>query len=172
MPQIGRKLTGNAKMRDRSMPFQTRISGYASLFNQPDLGGDTIVPGAFGRSLQSRPAKAVKMLYQHDISRPIGRWTRLAETAHGLWVEGYLVAHVRLCDELSALMQAGALDGLSIGYRPVKARGGRGQTRRYLEQVDLLEISIVTFPMQPLARLRADPIAAGQATKRHQGHEV
>jgi HK97 family phage prohead protease len=150
-------------MHERAMQFQTRISGFASLFHRPDLGGDTILPGAFSHSLQNRPAQAVKMLYQHDLTRPIGTWTRIAETANGLWVEGYLVAQVRLCDELSALMRAGALDGLSIGYRPVKARGGRGQTRRYLEQVDLLEISIVTFPMQPLARLRADPLTGGQA---------
>ena len=130
------------------------ICGYASVFGQPDMAGDEILSGAFRASLSSAKAPRVRMLYQHDQTRPIGRWREIRETAKGLWVEGQLAPDVSLADEVAALIEHGALDGLSIGFRVQKALPGGGRIRRRLQAIDLVEISIVTFPMQPLARVQ------------------
>jgi HK97 family phage prohead protease len=142
------------------------ICGYASLFETPDLAGDEIARGAFLQSLKSPDIRRVKMLYQHDQSRPIGSWHQIKETPQGLWVAGELAPHVQLADEVCALIKHGAIDGLSIGFRALKAKGLRGRARRRLQQVELVEISIVTFPMQPLARLRMAEIVSPQARRR------
>lgn len=133
--------------------MSVKINGYASLFNRPDLAGDEIAPGAFAKTLAARQ-DAVTMLYQHDATRPIGRWTRLQETPHGLWVEGQLAAGVQLADEVSALVEQNMLRGLSIGFCARRTSRGRGAVKRRLLDIDLVEISLVTFPMQPLARLQ------------------
>ena len=131
------------------------FEGYASLFDRLDLGRDVVVPGAFRDSLAKRGAAGIRMLYQHDPNQPIGVWTRLYEDARGLYARGRLATEVAKAREVLSLMRAGALDGLSIGFRAVKgARNARTGVRR-LEQVDLWEISIVTFPMQPEARVAA-----------------
>lgn len=130
-----------------------KITGYASLFNRPDLAGDEIVPGAFAKTLAAR-RDAVAMLYQHDATRPIGHWVSLRETTHGLWVEGELAHGVQLAQEVAALIEQRMLRGLSIGFRPRRAVRAQGATRRQLHEIELVEISIVTFPMQPLATLQ------------------
>jgi len=140
------------------------ICGYASLFAKPDLAGDEILAGAFGRSI-SRRSDSLTMLYQHDATRPIGIWTKLQETKRGLWVEGVLADDVQLAHEVSALIRQNVLSGLSIGYRPIKAKPGRGAIRRHLHEIDLVEISIVTFPMQPLAKLYDVPALVGKQTE-------
>lgn len=129
------------------------ISGYASVFGIPDLSGDEVRPGAFTQSLKSAAISDVKMLYQHDFARPIGRWRRIVETEKGLWVEGCLTPRVRLAEEVAALVADGALDGLSIGFRVRRAEAARGRVRRRLVDLELVEISVVTFPMQPQARI-------------------
>ena len=130
------------------------LTGYASLFNQPDLAGDEIAPGAFTKTLAKR-RDPVAMLYQHDATRPIGRWTVLQERPHGLWVEGELADGVHLAQEVFALIAQDILRGLSIGFRARRSVSGRGATKRYLHDIDLVEISLVTFPMQPSARLHS-----------------
>ncbi|MBR0556361.1 HK97 family phage prohead protease [Ciceribacter sp. L1K23] len=129
-----------------------RFSGYASIFDKVDLGRDVIEPGAFARSVATRGAGGVRMLYQHDPNEPIGTWTTIREDHHGLYVEGRLTAGVARADEVLALMKSGALDGLSIGFQTVKAKSDRRGVRHVLE-ADLWEISVVTFPMQPEARI-------------------
>ncbi len=133
---------------------QRTIAGYASIFGQPDLAGDEIIAGAFSQTLHGH-ARPLTMLYQHDATRPIGRWHSIEETRHGLWVEGVLAANVQLADEVFALARQGVLAGLSIGFRPVKATRGQGKVKRRLHEIDLVEVSLVTFPMQPLARLHS-----------------
>ena len=131
----------------------TRLSGYASLFGVADAGGDVVAPGAYARSLR-RLAEArgrVRMLWQHDPREPIGLWEAVREDARGLWVEGRLLLDVERGREAAALLAAGAIDGLSIGYRPVKAAKG-ADGRRVLQEVDLWEVSLVTFPMLASAR--------------------
>lgn len=129
-----------------------QICGYAAVFTQPDQARDLIKPGAFKETLMQRKW-AIPMLYQHDPMRPIGRWFQIQETDQGLWVEGELTAGVALADDVAALVTAQAIDGLSIGYRIRSAQEGRGHVRRFLTQIELVEISIVTFPMQREARL-------------------
>lgn len=137
----------------------TTISGYASLFGQADQGGDTVESGAYGVSLAN--GRGIKMLWQHDPAQPIGVWDEVREDATGLWVKGRLLTDVAKGREAASLIAAKAIDGLSIGYRTVKARkddkGGR-----LLSELELWEVSLVTFPMLPDARVGAkgdDPAA-------------
>ena len=124
------------------------IEGYASLFGLTDQGGDIVAPGAYSASLKRLVARGdkVRMLWQHDPAQPIGIWDEIREDAKGLWVKGRLLPEVAQAREAAALIAAGAIDGLSIGYRTVKAdRDGQG--RRVLTEVELWEVSLVTFPM-------------------------
>jgi HK97 family phage prohead protease len=132
------------------------VKGYASLFGKRDQGGDVVVKGAYSGSLKRLTAagRAVKMLWQHDPTQPIGVWDEVREDATGLWVKGRILTEVEKGREAAALLTAGAIDGLSIGYRTVKAeRDGKGQ--RLLQELELWEVSLVTFPMLPEARVSA-----------------
>jgi HK97 family phage prohead protease len=129
------------------------FSGYASLFGEIDLGRDAIERGAFAASIDKRGAGGVRMLFQHDPAEVIGRWTVLREDERGLYVEGKLATDVERAREVLALMKAGALDGLSIGFRAVKTRADRKAGVRRILEADLWEISVVTFPMLPTARV-------------------
>ncbi|MFQ1700660.1 HK97 family phage prohead protease [Loktanella agnita] len=138
----------------------TIISGYASLFGKSDQGGDTVQKGAYATSLAK--GRSIKMLWQHDPAQPIGVWDEVREDTRGLWVKGRLLTDVAKGREAASLIGAGAIDGLSIGYRTVKAckndKGGR-----LLSELELWEVSLVTFPMLPDARVGAkggDPEAA------------
>lgn len=127
------------------------FTGYASVFNNQNLGGDIVRPGAFGKSLTKRPASKVKMLRDHDSSEPIGVWTTITEDSRGLKATGKLITDTAKGWETYVLMKAGAMDGLSIGYKTVKADFDRAKGARLLKELDLGEISIVTFPMNPRA---------------------
>ena len=129
------------------------FSGYASLFGTADLSGDIVMPGAFLRSIAARRASGIRMLYQHDPAEPIGVWLDIREDPRGLLVRGRLTLDVARGREVASLMRAGALDGLSIGFRTVRARADRAAGVRRLTEIDLWEISVVTFPMQPQARV-------------------
>ena len=134
----------------------TRISGYASVFGVADQGGDIVVRGAYARSLSALAAggRRVKMLWQHDPTEPIGVWDVVREDERGLWVSGRILTEVDRGREAAALVAGGAIDGLSIGYRTVTAeRDAKG--RRLLQELDLWEVSLVTFPMLPEARVGA-----------------
>lgn len=130
------------------------IEGYASLFGKRDQGNDVVMGGAYGASLGRLAAagRRVKMLWQHDPTQPIGVWDEVREDATGLWVKGRILGDVEKGREAVALLAAGAIDGLSIGYRTVKSeRDGKGQ--RLLTELELWEVSLVTFPMLPEARV-------------------
>jgi HK97 family phage prohead protease len=132
------------------------IEGYASLFGQADQGGDIVEEGAYARSIKAlnRAGQKVKMLWQHDPAQPIGVWDEVREDARGLWVKGRLLEGTQKGREAAALIGAGAIDGLSIGYRAVKAsKNDKGQ--RLLTELELWEVSLVTFPMLPSARVEA-----------------
>lgn len=134
----------------------TVIEGYASYFGLKDKGGDVVQAGAYGVSLKALAARggSVKMLWQHDPAQPIGVWEIVREDAKGLYVKGLLLSDVAKGREAIALIAAGAIDGLSIGYRTVKAqKDGKGQ--RLLSELELWEVSLVTFPMLPDARVGA-----------------
>lgn len=132
------------------------ICGYASLFGAVDQGNDVVAPGAYAASLASLTQKGgrVKMLWQHDPAQPIGIWDEVREDAKGLWVKGRLLESVEKGREAMALIEAGAIDGLSIGYRTRKATKN-AEGKRLLTELELWEVSLVTFPMLPSARITA-----------------
>jgi len=134
----------------------TVIEGYASLFGDCDKGNDVVQKGAYSASLRALEASKarVKMLWQHDPAHPIGIWDEVREDARGLYVKGRLLEGVEKGREAAALIEAGAIDGLSIGYRTVRAaKNDKGQ--RLLTELELWEVSLVTFPMLPSARVAA-----------------
>lgn len=141
-----------------------RIEGYASLFGQRDRGGDTVLAGAYGGALRRLAAGGgrVRMLWQHDATQPIGVWDEVEEDARGLRVKGRLLDDVARAREAAALIAAGALDGLSIGYRTLRAEPDPRGGRRLLE-LDLWEVSLVTFPMLTVARVAAKSQPVSQA---------
>lgn len=134
----------------------TLIEGYASFFGKCDQGGDVVEAGAYAASLAdlAQKGRSVKMLWQHDPTQPIGIWDEVREDSKGLYVKGRLLLDVAKGREAAALIEAGAIDGLSIGYRTKKAhKNGKGQ--RLLAELELWEVSLVTFPMLPEARVGA-----------------
>ncbi|MHC0053112.1 HK97 family phage prohead protease [Actibacterium sp. D379-3] len=142
----------------------TLVEGYASLFGKADQGGDVVQAGAYAKSLTALTAagRRVKMLWQHDPAQPIGIWDEVREDAQGLYVKGRLLTDVARGREAAALIGAGAIDGLSIGYRTKRAEKDAGG-RRLLSELELWEVSLVTFPMLPDARVGAkadDPAEA------------
>lgn len=132
---------------------QGSFTGYASLFGSVDLGRDVVERGAFAKSLARRGAGGIRMLFQHDPAEPIGVWTELREDERGLFVRGRLTREVARAREVLGLMKSGALDGLSIGFRTIKARSEPATGVRRIVEADLWEISVVTFPMLPGARI-------------------
>lgn len=146
---------------DLSLTGTAEISGYASLFGQSDQGGDVVQRGAYAASLEALKAQGrmVKMLWQHDPAQPIGVWDEVREDARGLYVKGRILTATPKGAEAAALIGAGAIDGLSIGYRTVKSSRSQDGTRRLIE-VELWEVSLVTFPMLPAARVAAKSTGA------------
>ncbi len=130
------------------------FEGYASVFNVVDRGNDLILPGAFKRSLNDRGTGGIKFLWQHDPKEPVGILDEVREDAKGLYVRGRLILDVERAREAYQLLGAGALDGLSIGFHTLKSKQ-RADGVRLLREVDLWEISLVTFPMNEQARISA-----------------
>ena len=142
------------------------FDGYASLFGQPDLGRDVVASGAFGESLARRGGAAgIRLLWQHDPSQPIGVWTEIRQDQHGLYVRGALNLSVARGGELFALLQQGALGRLSIGYRTQKSYADARHSVRILTRIDLWEVSLVTFPLLPSARVLR--VAGSPSNRRH-----
>ena len=140
----------------RADPTQTGlIEGYASLFQVADLGHDMVMPGAFTDTLRRKGAQGIRMLWQHDPAEVIGTWLDLRETALGLQVRGVLNTQVQRGREALALLQGGAISGLSIGFETKGSQQPRGTALRRLTRIDLWEISLVSFPMLPQARVHA-----------------
>jgi len=133
------------------------FEGYGSIFGNTDLGNDVIQKGAFKRSLRKRPANKVKLLYQHKTDMPIGVFDEIREDDKGLYVKGRLALQTQAGREAYELMKMGALDGLSIGFKvdPKGYNYERRTKRRVIDEVDLMEVSLVTFPMNPKAYVRS-----------------
>jgi uncharacterized protein len=134
-------------------PKPGRFSGYAAIFDVPDKGRDIIRAGAFADSLKQRARYDVPLLWQHDQQEPIGVIEVLREDARGLHISARLSLDSARGKDAYALIKDGALSGLSIGYRAKEARPVARSNMRELRVVDLIEISLVSLPMQPLARL-------------------
>ena len=129
------------------------VEGYASLFGVVDSARDMVMPGAFTDTLKARNLRRIPMLFQHDPAEPIGIWLELREDWRGLYARGRLIPDVARGREVLALVRAGAVDGLSIGFRTTSARVDPKTRVRRLHHVDLWEVSIVTFPLLAGARV-------------------
>lgn len=125
------------------------FEGYGAIFNTVDQGMDVIDPAAFNASLDRRKSETLPVLWQHDPGQPIGFWQSIEADEKGLFCKGRILKDVTKGADALALLKAMAIGGLSIGYRTIKAvEEGGGRIRRLME-VDLREISVVTFPMHP-----------------------
>jgi HK97 family phage prohead protease len=130
------------------------FTGYGSIFGNEDQGSDIMQKGAFTKSLENRPAGKVKLLYQHKTDEPIGIFEDMYEDAKGLFVKGKLAMGTQKGREAYELLKMGALDGMSIGFRADPEKQGYNESKRgtrTLKEVDLMEISLVTFPMNESA---------------------
>ena len=143
------------------------VTGYASVFGEPDQSGDVVQPGAYAQSLadQAATGRRIKMLWQHNPLEPIGIWDEVREDARGLYVKGRLLTDVTRAREAATLVEAGAIDGLSIGYKTIRTTRD-AQGHRLLNEVELWEVSLVTFPMLSEARVNA-PMPGAVAAKAH-----
>lgn len=130
-----------------------KFMGYASVFDCIDLDKDLMTRGAFLASLKAWQAafKTPLLLWQHNPKEPIGFCIKLAEDTHGLALQGQLLLKMRRAQEAHYLMKKGLLTGLSIGYIPKKIGYAAGGKIRVLREVELKEISLVTFPANPKA---------------------
>ena len=126
------------------------FAGYASVFDVIDNQKDIVLPGAFKKSLLNRE-RDIKLLWQHQFAEPIGVVERLFEDRRGLYIEGRLLLEVAKAREVHVLLKSGAIKGMSIGYTPVKYSYDPDNGVRMLSQVDLWEISLVTFPANEAA---------------------
>jgi hypothetical protein len=128
------------------------FAGYASIFDVVDSQRDAVMPGAF-RDTLARRETPVKLLWQHRLEEPIGVITQIFEDARGLYIEGRLLLEVAQAREAYALLKAGAVSGLSIGYSPRQARRDPDTGVRRLFAVDLVEVSLVTLPANHAAQV-------------------
>ncbi|MBI1215673.1 MAG: HK97 family phage prohead protease [Alphaproteobacteria bacterium] len=142
------------------------FEGYASVFGVTDNAGDIIRPGAFAKSLRQTRAdeRLPPLLWQHDPAQPIGAWLDMREDSHGLFVKGQLFLNdIALAREAWTLLKENVVTGLSIGYRVRGSHRDAKDGLRVLTDIELLEISMVTFPANEFARIRRvkSQLAAG-----------
>ncbi len=133
-----------------------RFTGYGSVFGEPDSYRDIVMPGAFKNTLEryKQMKRKVPMLWQHNSRQPMGVYDVLREDKHGLYVEGEINMKTQVGTEGFALMEQGALSGLSIGYDTVMFKDDDVRLVRELHELDLWEISPVTFPAGDSARIQ------------------
>lgn len=145
----------------KSLDQAGRFAGYASVFDVVDSQRDIIIRGAFAHTLQGR-TPLIKLLWQHQQHDPIGVLDRLFEDERGLYVEGTLLLDVQRAREAYALLKSGAVQGMSIGYSPVRYRIDAETGVRILSEVDLWEVSLVTFAANEAAKVtvvkHAEPV--------------
>jgi HK97 family phage prohead protease len=154
----------DAGLARASMPLELKagasegtFEGYGAIFGNVDRDGDTVARGAFAESLKAR---LPMLLWQHDAKSPIGRFDEVREDERGLYVRGRLSMSGRGA-EAYELLRMGALDGLSIGFVTREATRDAATGTRTILKADLMEISLVTFPANELARITSVKSAAG-----------
>jgi len=131
------------------------FEGYGSVFGNVDNGGDIVVPGAFARTLKDHKAAGTMpmMFWMHQVDQVPGVWLDMAEDTKGLYVKGEIV-DTALGRDVRTLLGKKAVRGLSMGWRPVDT-DWRPDGVRVLKQVELVEVSIVSMAMNPLAQVEA-----------------
>ena len=129
------------------------ITGYGSVFGALDAGNDIVLPGAFKKSLAARGGKPIPMLWNHIDSFPIGKWTEVSEDERGLKLTGKFTMASTKAQEIHALAKDQVISGLSIGYKTKNADVDESTGIRRLKELDLWEVSVVTFPMLDIAQI-------------------
>ncbi|MDX1924151.1 MAG: phage major capsid protein [Rickettsiaceae bacterium] len=133
------------------------ISGYASVFGIVDSYDDIVEQKAFARAIEAGPNN-VKFLWQHDARSPIGKVEKIFSDDYGLYIEAKITSGTKRGREAIDLVHKGIVDGLSIGYNTVSSWQDN-EDRRVISDLDLWEVSLVTFPANSKARLdNADSI--------------
>lgn len=146
----------NRPFEVKSISADGTFSGYGSVFGELDSYRDIMLPGAFTKSLQAdfvAKNRSVPMLWQHDARTPIGVYPTIQEDKVGLFLEGQVNMKVQQGREAHALMEQGALTGLSIGYNTITEEWDEENNLRKLHEVQLWEVSPVTFPAGDSARV-------------------
>ena len=139
----------------KTLAADGRFSGYASVFGKVDYQNEVVAAGAFSRTLVKwrDDGRMPAMLWMHDPTQPIGLWLSMHEDKNGLAVQGSLALRTQKGMEAYELLKLGALTGLSIGYRVVSSKVDSKRKARILTDIDLFEISLVTFPANEAARV-------------------
>lgn len=148
-----------------AIPFELKklsadgsFSGYGSVFDVEDSYKEIVKPGAFRKSLSAWKKKGTlpPILWQHDGRLPIGKYTKMSEDGTGLYLEGQLLINdLPLAKEAYALMRENVITGLSIGFNTKRSEWDQDKMVRYLLEVDLWEVSLVTFPANEAAGITA-----------------
>lgn len=135
---------------------QGKFTGYGSVFDVEDCYSEVVRAGAFKKSLAAHRKRGVlpKLLWQHRGDSIIGKYTKMKEDGYGLAVEGQLyIDEIEKAREAFFLMKEKQLDGLSIGFMSKKTSYDKEKQIRYLDEVDLWEVSLVTFPANGASRV-------------------
>jgi len=150
------------------------FTGYASVFGELDQQNEIVAAGAFARTLAKwrRQGRTPALLWMHDPTQPIGVWQSVHEDANGLYVEGRLALRTQKGAEAYELLKLGALTGLSIGYRVVTSQIDAKRKARVLTDVDLFEVSLVTFPANEAARVRDVKKRASVSKSKNRGNHA
>lgn len=169
----GQRETRSCALQIKAVGDDGMIEGYASVFGVIDNYDDVIAAGAFGQTLNEHKTAGTMpaMLWQHDSDSPIGVWTEMVEDANGLRVKGMLALATERGKEAQALLKMGAINGLSIGFLSKEWKYDAKTNVRTLTEVDLWEVSLVTFPANAKARVTnvkaaSDMIAAPKDAER------
>jgi len=149
LDDLSKKITYPLELKDLGKEGTGEFCGYASVFDEVDSHGDVVKKGAFLRSLEDSSRKP--LLWQHDPEIPIGVIDEIYEDDYGLFVRGKFLLEIEKAREAYALVKSGSISGLSIGYIPRKIL--RTSDGRVLTEVELLEVSLVTFASNSLAKI-------------------
>lgn len=150
------------KTKDFAFSFEQKtlsedgsFEGYASVFGVEDFYGDVVVKGAFTNTLAKHKAAGTlpAMLWQHNAHKPIGVYTEMREDDKGLYVKGKFVLEAEGGKAAYELLKAGAINGLSIGFHTVDSEFDEKKKVRNVKEIDLWEVSLVTFPASDVARV-------------------
>ena len=152
MTKINELNTKNFSFSVKEISDEGKFEGYASVFNVVDDYDDVVLRGAFEKTIEK---KWPKLLWQHNSAEPVGAFADIKEDDTGLFVTGQLFLGIQKAREAYELLKGGAISGLSIGYIPVKWEYEERDNDiiLLLKEIDLWEISLVTFPANPLANV-------------------
>ena len=147
--------TASVRLERKNVQETGQFEGYGSVFGVKDSYDEVVARGAFAESLKAHKEAGTMpaLLWQHRADTPIGVYTEMYEDEKGLYVKGALALGTQKGKEAHELLLSGALNGLSIGFMPKQAERPKGEAITTLTEIDLWEVSLVTFPANTAARV-------------------